>query len=348
MDNDHKQLIDIFNNLIDIAEKNLPGSGFAEQLSHMTDYSLRHMTKDEWYLRSIDFPDIAEHKKQHLDYIKTTALFNSRFLTDNPPTITEVIDFLRIWWTNHIMNIDIQYEIHNREKILDRVRSQLQELSSERNRISGERFFKERVNIYGVKTAEVTKVAKERYTDLSLYSKKVIFEMCESLFKTQYLEESFIACDWVYRNRSSFEKSDFDVFERWIDSYIKNWATCDTFCNHSVGAFIEEFPEYIKDLKRWALSNNLWVRRAAAVSLIIPARKGLFLTDILEISSTLLLDKDDMVQKGYGWLLKVTSDKHLQEIFEFVMNNKDSMPRTSLRYAIEKMPNDYKKQAMAK
>jgi 3-methyladenine DNA glycosylase AlkD len=84
------------------------------------------------------------------------------------------------------------------------------------------------------------------------------------------------------------------------------------------------------------------------VTLIIPARKGEFLQDIFEIANSLLLDKDDLVQKGYGWLLKEASRMHQQEVFEFVLKNKKVMPRTALRYAIEKMPRDLRLRAMAK
>ncbi len=90
------------------------------------------------------------------------------------------------------------------------------------------------------------------------------------------------------------------------------------------------------------------MRRAAAVSLIIPARNGKFLADIFEIADLLLTDADDLVQKGYGWMLKVAANKHEQEVFEYVMKHKSLMPRTALRYAIEKMPADLKARAMEK
>lgn len=88
------------------------------------------------------------------------------------------------------------------------------------------------------------------------------------------------------------------------------------------------------------------MRRAGAVSLIIPARRGKFLKDILEIADLLLIDEDDLVQKGYGWMLKAASQAHEREIFEYVMKNKNVMPRTALRYAIEKMPKELKTKAM--
>ena len=60
------------------------------------------------------------------------------------------------------------------------------------------------------------------------------------------------------------------------------------------------------------------------------------------------MDRDDMVQKGYGWMLKEASKPHQRQVFDFVMSHKAVMPRTALRYAIEKMPQDLRAQAMEK
>jgi 3-methyladenine DNA glycosylase AlkD len=90
------------------------------------------------------------------------------------------------------------------------------------------------------------------------------------------------------------------------------------------------------------------MRRASAVTLILPARKGNFLKDVFEISDRLLKDKDDLVQKGYGGMLKEASKAHQQEVFEYVMKNRREMPRTALRYAIEKFPKDLRDKAMEK
>jgi 3-methyladenine DNA glycosylase AlkD len=113
-----------------------------------------------------------------------------------------------------------------------------------------------------------------------------------------------------------------------------------------MGEFIEQFPSYLAQLKKRTKSPNRRVKRAAAVSLIVPARRGKFLADIFEIADSLLTDEDDMVQKGYGRMLKVASQTHQQEVFDYVMNHKAIMPRTALRYAIEKMPKEWKVKAM--
>ena len=75
-------------------------------------------------------------------------------------------------------------------------------------------------------------------------------------------------------------------------------------------------------------------------------RKGLFFKEIVEIADTLLEDKDDLVQKGYGWMLKAASEANRDGIYSYVMLRKAEMPRTALRYAIEKMPPDLKASAM--
>ena len=233
-------------------------------------------------------------------------------------------------------------------EILNAIREELLENSDEQTKKVSQHFFKEAISCYGIKSAMVGKISKAYFKRISDLSKADVFALCGELWKSGVMEESIIACEWSYNIHKKYEKDDLKVFENWIDHYITNWATCDTLCNHTVGEFLEMYPEYINELKRWALSTNRWKRRAAAVSLIIPARHGLFLTDILEIATLLLTDADDMVQKGYGWMLKVASQKHEQQIFDFVYANKAIMPRTALRYAIEKMAPALKINAMSK
>ncbi|WP_340113502.1 DNA alkylation repair protein [Maribellus mangrovi] len=232
--------------------------------------------------------------------------------------------------------------------ITDRVRNELQKNAEEKVRISSQRFFKEEIKTFGVKAAVLHNLSKALYNDFDFKGKQELFEVCELLWQSGYIEEAAVACNWSYYIRKQYEPSDFETFERWILNYANNWATCDALCNHTVGTFIEMYPEFIQRLKDFTRSENRWMRRAAAVSLIVPARKGKFLTDIFEIADLLLTDTDDLVQKGYGWMLKVAANKHQQEVFEYVIKHKRIMPRTALRYAIEKMPADLKVEAMKK
>ncbi len=232
--------------------------------------------------------------------------------------------------------------------IIEKIRNELKQASDEETKISGQRFFKEEVKLYGVKTATVISTGKKYFTILKDKNKMEIFGLCEELWQSGYMEESFIACSWSYLIHKDYKPEDFKILGKWLNSYVDNWASCDTLCNHTVGTFLEMYPDYLAELIKWAESENRWMRRASAVSLIIPARKGKFLKEIFNIADILLLDKDDLVQKGYGWMLKAASQAYQKEVFDYVIKNKMVMPRTALRYAIEKLPKELKVIAMSK
>ena len=233
-----------------------------------------------------------------------------------------------------------------KNSILEQVRLELKNSVDEKTLDTAQHFFKEQITAYGVKVPVVNKISSTFLSEIRSKSKQEVFDLCEELWRSGMLEESFIACSWSYAICKKFEPSDFEVFERWVQNYVDNWASCDTLCNHTVGEFIEMYPQFLSKLKEWATSENRWMRRAAAVTLIIPARKGLFLNDIFEIAELLLADKDDLVQKGYGWMLKAASQAYQTEVVDFVIKYKTTMPRTALRYAIEKMAQEMKAQAM--
>jgi 3-methyladenine DNA glycosylase AlkD len=238
--------------------------------------------------------------------------------------------------------------INTMDNIIENIRSELSRNADEKTRISGERFFRESVKLYGLKATRTTSIGNEYYKKIPERNKSKVFSLCEELWKSGFMEEAIIACIWSYNIRKEYVPDDFRVFEKWVNKYVTNWAVCDTLCNHTVGTFIEMYPSFLAELKNWARSHNLWDRRASAVSLIVPARKGKFLEDILEIADILHSDREDMVQKGYGWMLKAASQANLQEVYKYVISKKATMPRTSLRYAIEKMPPDLRAKAMEK
>ncbi len=234
------------------------------------------------------------------------------------------------------------------ENLISEMRVELIRNADGKTKETAARFFKEGINCYGIKAATVLKIADKYFKQIRNEQKQTIFSLCEELLSSDLFEESAIAFEWVYRMREYYEPEDLEIFERWIEKYVNNWAKCDTLCNHSVASFIESYPQYLSRLKEWTRSDSRWFRRAAAVTLVLPARNGKFLGDVLEIADSLLMDEDDLVRKGYGWMLKEAGKAHQQEIFEYVMKNKKVMPRTSLRYAIEKFPQDMRKKAMEK
>ena len=233
-------------------------------------------------------------------------------------------------------------------RIILQLRTELKANADEKTKLSAQKFFKEKINFYGVKTATVHRIAEKHWKQAEPQSKQEIFDLCGELFASGIIEESFVVSDWLPNIVDRLDPSDLVTFKVWIEKYVDNWASCDSLCNHTIGDLITKYPDLVLEVKTWAKSSCRWLKRAAAVSLILPARKGNFLQEAFEISDALLLDGDDLVQKGYGWLLKEESRLHQKEVFDYVVLNRKVMPRTALRYAIELLPKELKAEAMKK
>lgn len=227
-------------------------------------------------------------------------------------------------------------------EIIAKIRQELEENIDDDYKKQSFKFFKEKVKIIGVRTPIVKKIAGKHFQEIKNYKKKEIFNFCEKLLKTGKYEEITIAFDWAFRLQKQYQISDFFIFEKWLKKYITNWAFCDDFCTHTFGHFISQFPEFLPKIEKLAKSKNRWSRRASAVVLIYSIRRKKYFDNVFKISDILLLDRDDLVQKGYGWMLKETSNIYPDQVFKYIIKNKEKMPKVALRYAIEKLPIDLK------
>ncbi|MCK5332823.1 DNA alkylation repair protein [Candidatus Parcubacteria bacterium] len=235
-----------------------------------------------------------------------------------------------------------------KNNIIQKIRRELKGYIDLDYKKSSYRFFKEDIKIYGVRTPLVRSVAKTYFSEIKYLNKKDIIMLCEELLRSGYTEESVIAFDWMYRLKDQYDEEDFRTFDSWLEKYVTDWGRCDDLCTHALGYYFVRFPEFLPKLQIWARSKNRWQRRAAAVCLIYALRKKKYLENAFSIANILLEDQDDLVQKGYGWMLKEASNVYLYEIYNFVKKNKKKMPRTALRYAIEKMPKEMKIELMEK
>ena len=115
IDSDHKKLLYIYNELIDLIELNKDREEFAIILSKMTDYTLSHFKTEEKYMLEFSYPNLSKHRSEHIEYIYRVAKLNHDFLSSNPPEPEEVIRLLIKWLTKHIMKSDTDYERYKNE-----------------------------------------------------------------------------------------------------------------------------------------------------------------------------------------------------------------------------------------
>jgi 3-methyladenine DNA glycosylase AlkD len=233
--------------------------------------------------------------------------------------------------------------------IVERVRKELAACDRPENKIDYQRFFKEPLKEkYGLKTTIVRRITNLIFKEIKDRPRKEIFQFCRELLETGGGPERSIAFEWAGKLKNQYEKSDFRFFEEWLKKYVDNWAACDSLCIGVLGPAIARFPELVQKTQVWARSKNRWSRRASAVCLIVPVRSRILLEEIFRRADELLTDEDDMVQKGYGWMLKEAGNIFPDDVFKYVVKNKKGMPRTALRYAIEKFPAKKRQEAMKK
>jgi 3-methyladenine DNA glycosylase AlkD len=214
------------------------------------------------------------------------------------------------------------------------------------NRTDYQRFFKEKLkHPVGLRTPVLRAVSNKVFKSVKPYGKDGTLDICDEMLASRRRYMRFVAFEWAGKLEKQFEKKDFSRFERWLKTHVDGWGSCDHLCG-IIGKLIAAFPELSSRRKKWTGSRNMWLRRAAAVALIVPVERGLLLDDVFETAEILLMDEEDLVQKGYGWMLKVAGDYFFEEVRKFVMKHKCRMPRTSLRYAIEKWPAAERRRAM--
>jgi 3-methyladenine DNA glycosylase AlkD len=215
------------------------------------------------------------------------------------------------------------------------------------NKMDYQRWFKEELkHPISFRGPIIKKIANELFKQAKEISKEELLDTCEAIYESDRPGESGVAAIWISRISRQFTGSDFSRFESWLKKYVDNWGRCDTFCAGFFGELILMYPDLVFKTLEWARSKNRWFRRASAVILIPSLKKGRQLEKAFEVADILLMDDDDMVQKGYGWMLKVAADKYQDDVYRYVLKNKAGMPRTALRYAIEKMPDTMRKKVM--
>jgi 3-methyladenine DNA glycosylase AlkD len=235
--------------------------------------------------------------------------------------------------------------------IIQEIRSELKKRSNpeeKEKRLRWEKQYQEFPKLYGIPIPVVRRLSSKFFQEIRKKPKNEILQLCNNLLESGYSEERIIAFDWAFRLRKLYEQSDFQLLETWLEEHVHSWGACDDLCTHALGAFVFQFPGFIQNVREWTRSNYRWTRRASAVALIYSIRRKKNLRAIFETSDALLTDQDIMVQKGYGWMLKEASNNYPKEVFDYVMRNKREMPRTALRYAIEKLSPKLRREAMTR
>ena len=115
IDNEHKKLIEVYNELADLIELNRDRIEFTKILSKLIDLTAKHFRKEETYMQAFGYPKSTEHIQYHKDYNHKVAAYYDELFRSNPPELLEIIKFLKNWWINHILNSDADSENYKKK-----------------------------------------------------------------------------------------------------------------------------------------------------------------------------------------------------------------------------------------
>jgi len=208
-------------------------------------------------------------------------------------------------------------------------------------------FFKEEIKSRGWYTAEMRKVAvRFRRAIVRARGTDFLLEVADKLFRGRVLEEKVFAVLMLEQLVDKFGDPDFRRFESWL-ARISSWADHDALVHNLIAPMVAAKTARAKYVFLWAKSPRRWHRRAACVALIQGTRQKLFLPEIKRLSSFLLLDEDDMVQKGLGWLLRETAKADPKQTVPYLLKIRQKAPRLVLRTACETLPKSTRAKILA-
>ncbi len=215
---------------------------------------------------------------------------------------------------------------------------EIRELANEEIAKHSLRFFKTDKGEYGygdiflgVRAPKIRLIAK-KHIDLSIADMKI-------LIKSKYHEERFLGLIILVNKYSKTKNNETrnQLYKVYVSSfkYINNWDLVDVTCSHVIGKHLMDKDRSI--LYTWAKSEDLWTKRIAIVSTHCFIRKN-ELQDTFKIAKILLNDEHDLIHKAVGWMLREAGKRDLEKEEIFLKKYYNIMPRTMLRYAIERFP----------
>ena len=208
-------------------------------------------------------------------------------------------------------------------------------------------FFKDEIRSHGWYTAAVRRAVRRcRGEILREHDFDFLVSVADNLFSGSVLEEKVAAVFLLEKLDAQFGDREFQLFEAWLDR-ISSWADHDGLVHYLIAPMVAANPARVKDAFRWAKSRERWHRRAACVAMIRGARAKMFFPEIVKLSDFLLADRDDMVQKGLGWLLRETAKFDAKRTVPYLMQIRGRAPRLVLRTACETLPATTRKKVLA-
>jgi 3-methyladenine DNA glycosylase AlkD len=223
------------------------------------------------------------------------------------------------------------------EDMIDRVRRK----ADPKRAASTQRYFKEPVECYGLDTATGRALTKKLLKQVKgSWTLRDALAFCRSMARDPHLEPRGIGYQVVAAFVGEAGPGLLRDAKRWLERSCGNWALVDNLAPSVVAPLVKAHPEAIPEVVGWTASSNMWLRRGAAVTFVPLARRGQHLDTVYDVARRLLGDREDLMHKAVGWLLREAGKADRRRLEQFLRAEGSRIPRTTVRYAIERFPPD--------
>ncbi len=223
--------------------------------------------------------------------------------------------------------------------------------ADERYRAGASAYFKayEDVRFYGVSAPRTKQIERVLFqTVCAGWTVKEAVACCDILIRYPQLEAKLVGILLLARFKKQYEAGLLSKIESWLKGgYCNNWATTDALCGYVFGFLLVEYPELIGRVAKWTEAKHLYVRRSAAVSMLPVIRTGEYLDEAYAIAESLFDQPESLIHKATGWLLREAGKRDAARLESFLLTHGPRIPRTALRYAIERFPETKRKKILA-
>jgi 3-methyladenine DNA glycosylase AlkD len=192
---------------------------------------------------------------------------------------------------------------------------------------------------YNVGTARMRALAKSIHDGHREWTIEEANAFADELMVDRHLEAKAVGVEVLARHHREFTPALLARWKQWFArNRSANWATTDHICGLLIGPLLVRHPHAARRLRPWSTHGNMWVRRASIVGLIRLARKGLALDQLYSVARRLHASREDLIQKAVGWALREAGKADAARLERYLRANGPRIPRTTLRYAIERFP----------
>ena len=213
-----------------------------------------------------------------------------------------------------------------------------------------ERFFKTGPGEYGEGDIFIGVTVPQARSVAKQFLQMPIGEL-QKLAKSKIHQERFVAeiilQNYFEKAKTQQERKEyFDIWMSWLYAgYVNNWDLVDVV-GFRFGSYLHDQANHMKLLKKLASSKVLWERRTAMIFAGSFIRVGNY-HPTLAIADQLIDDEHDLIHKAVGWMLREVGKRDVSVLRQFLADYAGTMPRTALRYAIEKLPESERKRWLA-